>query len=57
MQCMPQLEYKDYIAQGGGQTAHLVQRPRPPLFTPGGVVWVHGRVGVLDRESVPRTPP
>ena len=35
MQCMPQLEYKDYSTQGSSQTAHVVQRPRLPLFTAG----------------------
>ena len=35
MQCMPELEYKDYTTQGSGQPTHVVQRPGLPLFTPG----------------------
>ena len=35
---MPRLEYAEYITQGGGQTAHVVQRAKLPLFTPG-VCW------------------
>ena len=55
MQYMPQFEYKDSAGRRPNCTCGSVTQT-PPVDA-GGMVGVQGRVGLPDRESVPRTPP
>ena len=56
MQCLPQFEYKDYITQGGGQKAHMVQRPRLPLFTQRAWSGCTGRLGCWREKLCSENP-